>query len=183
MSTGQTGLTLVELLITLVILTVLIGIGVPGFKGTIESNRLQSQSYDISAALSYARIEAIDKGLSIALCSSTNSTSCRSDGNKNTWTDGWILFRDINANGSLDTPDCTNDNKDCILKVWNSLSGSSVLTSTTNHLVFASDGRLQSSTLSFTLTTDSPALCGINQKRTLSVLATGRLTITESDCP
>jgi type IV fimbrial biogenesis protein FimT len=177
------GYTLMELLITIAIMVIVMAIGVPSFDAIVKNNRLESQTYDISTAFSVARMEAIDKGVTMSLCSSTDQATCRSDGDKNNWADGWILFRDINANGVVDTPNCANDANDCVIKVWPALTGASVLTGSSNFVVYAIDGRLNSAVMSLTLTADVAANCGSNQKRTFTLSVTGKLNTTESDCP
>jgi|SaaInl4_200m_RNA_FD_contig_51_453113_length_699_multi_6_in_0_out_0_1 type IV fimbrial biogenesis protein FimT len=179
-SIKKSGYTLLELLITIALVSILMGIGIPSFKSTIESNRLESQAYDLSTVFSLARMEGIDKSVTMSICSSSDQATCSGSNN---WANGWILFRDINANGVVDTPDCTDDSKDCVIKVWPVLSGSSVLTANGNFVTYATDGRIVGATINLTLTADTPANCGANQKRSFSVTATGKVNMVKSDCP
>ena len=177
------GYTLLELLITLAIMAIVMALGIPSFNNALQNNRLESQTYDISTAFSLARMEAIDKGVTVTLCSSSDQATCRTDADQNNWAGGWILFRDINANGQVNTPNCTIIANDCVVKVWPALSGASVLTGTNNFVIYAIDGRLSSAVMSLTLTPNLPAECGVNQKRTLTLSVTGKLNTLESDCP
>lgn len=82
----QSGFTLVELIVTMSVLAVLLGIGVPSFQATIQGNRITTTANDLVAALQFARSEAVRRGVNVTLCSSNNQTSC-----SGTWTDGWVV--------------------------------------------------------------------------------------------
>lgn len=55
------GFTLIELMITLALLTVVVTIAVPNFTAFIQKTRLQGQADDLAAFLQYARGEAVTK--------------------------------------------------------------------------------------------------------------------------
>lgn len=65
------GLTLVELMVTLTVLAVLLGIAVPSFRSLIESSRLTSQANDLLHGLQTARSEAIRRNTAVRFCSTT----------------------------------------------------------------------------------------------------------------
>jgi type IV fimbrial biogenesis protein FimT len=72
----QRGFTLIELLVTISIMAILLGIGVPSFRGMIEANRLSSASNDLLSGLQFARSEAIKRGIPVVFCSSSDQSSC-----------------------------------------------------------------------------------------------------------
>lgn len=84
------GFSLVEVLITIVIAAIILGIGVPSFRNLIINNRIVSQTNEIIGVISIARSEAIRKNTSVSLCrvSANNSSSCA--GSSATW-DHWII--------------------------------------------------------------------------------------------
>jgi type IV fimbrial biogenesis protein FimT len=97
----QTGFTLMELLIVIAIAGVLVAVGVPGLRTMVENNRLTSQINQFSSSLALARSEAVKVNDHVAICPSTNGSSCAADVD---WNVGWITF--INrrhANGAHDT--------------------------------------------------------------------------------
>lgn len=55
------GFTLIELMITLALLTIVVGIAVPNFTAFIQKTQLQGQADDLVATLQYARGEAVTR--------------------------------------------------------------------------------------------------------------------------
>ena len=98
MSRVRHGFTLIELMISLVVLVVLIAIGIPGMQGLINTGRLSSAANEISAAVQLARTEALRRNRSVVLCRSDTLAAC-ADGA--VW-DGWLVFVDTNNNGTVD---------------------------------------------------------------------------------
>lgn len=58
----NSGFTLIELMIVVILLVIVATMAVPGFQGLIESNRLQSTTNDVLGILNYARSEAVRRG-------------------------------------------------------------------------------------------------------------------------
>lgn len=79
MKAKQTGFTLIELMFTLIVLAVLLGIGVPNFRDFIRNSRLSSAANDLLADLNLARSEAVKRRVPVTLCKSTDGTSCATD--------------------------------------------------------------------------------------------------------
>lgn len=93
-SAAARGFTLVELAITLVVLSVLMAIGAPLFTEVINSSRLTSNANEIVAALQTARSEALRRNAPTSFCQSSNGATCS---NVATW-QGWLVFADVNGN-------------------------------------------------------------------------------------
>lgn len=85
------GFTLAELMITLVILGILVGVGVPTFLDATLSSRLGSVANNLVVSAHLARSEAIKRNVTVRLCPSTNGTSCAS---QSTLEGGWIVIAD-----------------------------------------------------------------------------------------
>lgn len=75
------GFTLVELMVTLVVLSVFLGLAVPSFRGLLDAQRLKAMAYDMVADLSLARSEALKRGSDITLTPQQTGD----------WTAGWTL--------------------------------------------------------------------------------------------
>lgn len=94
----QSGFTLVELLVVVVIAGVLLAIGVPSFGDAFERNRIVTQTNDITAAFSFARSEALRSNAEVRICpSNAAQNGCAAD-----WTEGWLVWQDEDADGTLD---------------------------------------------------------------------------------
>jgi len=90
----QTGVTLIELLVTLSIAVILMTIAVPGFQDFFRRNRVEGAASNLVAALNYARSEAIRRGVRVTVCGSSNPQAATPDCVANAWSAGWIVFVD-----------------------------------------------------------------------------------------
>jgi type IV fimbrial biogenesis protein FimT len=88
--------TLIELMVTIVILAVLIGIGVPSFRNASLGARLGSVANDLLASIQLARSEAIKRNETVTLCTSTDGTTCAAS--QVSWEQGWVI---LNAAGNV----------------------------------------------------------------------------------
>lgn len=85
------GLSLIELMVTVVVLAIILAVAVPAFQGTIASNRLTTSTNDLLSAMAMARSEAIRRGGRVTVCKSADGTACTTAGG---WEQGWIVFTD-----------------------------------------------------------------------------------------
>jgi type IV fimbrial biogenesis protein FimT len=100
------GFTLIELIITLVIASVLLGIGVPNFRLFIQNSRITTQSNELIGAITSARSEAIKRNKTVVLCRSGNPTAATptcAAGGSFTWETGWLVFQDANGDNIFTT--------------------------------------------------------------------------------
>lgn len=103
---GDRAFTLIEVVISLLILAAVIMLVIPMARDFIERNRLASTVYQLLAALNLGKISAIHSGKVVTLCKSRDGHQCSGD-----WSDGQILFIDEYANGTVDA-------NDEIIRVW-----------------------------------------------------------------
>jgi type IV fimbrial biogenesis protein FimT len=89
-SASQRGFTLIELMVTLVIVSVLLAIGVPSVAKLIASNRISTHTNEFVGALSLARAEAVRR---------SEGVSVRSKDGDIEFATGWTIFRDPGLTG------------------------------------------------------------------------------------
>lgn len=97
---NKQGFTLIELIISIAILSIALSIAVPSFTQLINQNKVASQADELLSSFAVARAEAIKENQVVTICKSSNQTSCTSSDD---WIDGWIVFFDsVTANGQVD---------------------------------------------------------------------------------
>src|ERR1700761_9482969 len=96
---GVAGFTLIEMLMTIAIAAILMGIAIPSFRYVTNANRIASELNGLLGDLQLARAEAIKEGRTVTVCQSNDGTSCT---NSTTWQNGWIVFSDPTNVGVYD---------------------------------------------------------------------------------
>jgi len=94
------GFTAIELMVTLTITMILIGVAVPTFMRVTAQNQLATSANAFTRALAFARQSAISTNAPVTLCAGSTS-GCFSHNNWN-WAKGWLAFIDRNHDGALD---------------------------------------------------------------------------------
>jgi type IV fimbrial biogenesis protein FimT len=169
---SERGFTLLELMVAITVLGILLGLAIPSFRETIESNRIVAQNNEFVGSLHYARSEAIKRSDTVSLCPSTNGTSCATSTN---WSTGWIIFTDLNANGAL------NSGIDTLLQARPATTDNITIGSTTfSFLRFSSSGMLVGTTAgTFSLLKTG---CTGLKAREIGVSVTGRVSTKKVSC-
>lgn len=120
----QRGFTLPELMITVLILGILLGLGVPTFLDATLSSRLGSVANNLVVSAYLARSEAIKRNVTVRLCPSTNGTSCAS---QSTFEGGWIVIADYPGT----TPDVVIQKQSAVsggIRIFHKDTGGSAVT-------------------------------------------------------
>jgi len=94
------GLTLIEILVTVTILSVLVSAAVPSFTYALAGYRISGQVNGWLGDLQYTRAEAIKRGQTVTLCISSDGSTCATG---TSWQQGWIVFADANGNATVDS--------------------------------------------------------------------------------
>ena len=94
----QYGLTLLEMLITVAILALLVGVVAPSINTILVKNRVTGDINTLSAIAQQARFSAINEQFNVILCPTTSYSTCVSD-----WANAKMVFIDENSNGSRDS--------------------------------------------------------------------------------
>ena len=162
------GFSIIELMITVVILGVLMGIGIPAFQSTVKNNRMTSNLNAFITALNQARSEAVKQNQEVVVCTSTNGTSCA--GNTN-WENGWVVFVDRDNDGAIDDGNACGSGAtdDCILSVQTTLPGETTLRSAGTSISYFGSGASNGAD-TFTICDDR----GASEAKAVIVSSTGR---------
>ncbi|MGH1430207.1 MAG: GspH/FimT family pseudopilin [Neptuniibacter sp.] len=99
------GFTLLELISSLAIMSILIGVALPFFSDVIDRQNLNTDSMAIRRALSYARMAAITRQERIIVChwDGTNGCSGNSARYSYQWSNGLLIFNDPDENKTLNS--------------------------------------------------------------------------------
>jgi type IV fimbrial biogenesis protein FimT len=97
------GFTLIELMITVAIMSILLTVGLPSFQSIIASSRLTAAANAMVSALQLARMEALKQHKPVAITKKNGD-----------WKNGWIVFVDTNRNNSQGSDEPTIASFDAI---------------------------------------------------------------------
>lgn len=142
----QHGFTLIELMMTIIVAVILVGIAIPSFSNMINRNRLVTHTNDVVMAMQLARSEAITRNSTMTFCraAAVNSTNCA--GSAANWR-YWIIR---NAGGEVirrgEIPAYGNT-----LRVTSTLTG--------DRMTFSSDGLARNGTTTTLLSTQRIRIC------------------------
>ncbi len=101
--TKSVGFTILELMVTIALGGVLIGVAVPSFVDFVANNRMVSATNELAAHVNIARAVAVSRNIPVSLCASADGASCASDVR---WDKGWLVFTDNTGSiGELDGSD------------------------------------------------------------------------------
>jgi len=113
------GFTLIELMVTLAVLSIVLGIGIPAFDRLVANGRLTSQINQSIGLIAFARSEAAKRtGTTITVCGSSDEATC----NTSNWESGWLVMNDVDGDRTIDAGD-----GDVLLRVGPALSGGNTL--------------------------------------------------------
>jgi type IV fimbrial biogenesis protein FimT len=84
------GFTLLELMFTVGLAALLLGIAIPSFRGMAASNRLVTIANEMVGAVNFARSEAITRNMNMTLCRSASDVSTACAPAAAVWT-SWIV--------------------------------------------------------------------------------------------
>ncbi|HKU15852.1 MAG TPA: GspH/FimT family pseudopilin [Steroidobacteraceae bacterium] len=180
MRTQSRGFSIIELVVTLTVGAILLGIAVPSFTEIIRQNRIANQTNEFMVTLAMARSEAVKRGGRVSVCSSNAQQTACAPGATN-WANGWLLFSDVVAPaGEVNIDGAPPD--DAIIQAWPAPSEEAMeVTSGRTYLSYDSDGRADANTV-FTV---RPHVCGSGAQnvRTITVNPSGRVGKAATACP
>ena len=157
----NSGFTLIEVLITALLIAIVMAVGVPSMSEFIKNDRLATQINTLVGHLSLARSTAVSRHQPVVVCASNDQATCSSID----WADGWIVFVDADASGDVSLGDE-------LLRVQQALEGDNTLDSTAGDIViYDNRGFAPDSTGVFALCDDR----GDAHMKSITISNTGRV--------
>jgi type IV fimbrial biogenesis protein FimT len=117
----QRGFTLIELMVTLMVIAVVIVMGAPSMADFINEMRMTSATNDLLSFFNYARSESAKRGARVTVCLSTNLSTCDTTGTD--WAQGALAFVDTDGDNQVDTGET-------VVRVLNPSSGVTIFAKT-----------------------------------------------------
>ncbi len=146
-----TGLTLIELMVTLSVFAIMTAIGTASFSGIAQSNRYTTQINTLITDLAYARSEAATRNRAVSIVANTGTN----------WATGWQIV--VAGSGA-------------VIRNTDALPSMLTLNGNVNTISYRSDGTQTSGAVSITLCeSGKPG----NYGKQITINTTGRHTLTE----
>lgn len=104
----NTGFTIWELVVVMVIVVVLSRLAIPAFSSSTQQRRSEVIAAQLQDIIQYSRAEAIRRGVVITLCGANYTTNktlygCQSGSNTNNWSEGVLSYIDRDINSSYNS--------------------------------------------------------------------------------
>ena len=97
----KSGFTLIELMVTVAIVSIVVAFGIPAMTEFSKNDRLTTNINTLIGHLSYARSEAVKRSVQVTLCVSNNSGDPAPSCTGGNWEDGWIVYIDADGDDSF----------------------------------------------------------------------------------
>ncbi len=177
------GFTLIELIVTLAVAAIVLGIAIPSFNSSILNNKSAALGAEFNTALNLARSEAVKRSSRISICPSSDGANCLTASD---WAKGWMMFVDGATSDSS-----TSTSVGTVLRFWGDLDKRSVMSvkkgsTAISFIRFTSGGLLARANAA---DTDPRVVeahltgCTGSAKNTLRIRITGMTTVTKTGCP
>ncbi len=170
------GFTLVEVIITLIVISIIAAVGIPGLGSLMANNQATANTNNLVTALSFSRSESVKRGIQVSLCAKSaaepGNTIC--GGGNTDWSNGWFAFVDPNSGAAKDyAPTAANQ-----LRSWAAPAGNFTMTGPAS-VSFTSSGDLQGGPAILTI---NYSQCTGQQNRSITIETTGRTSLTQQTC-
>ena len=116
----NSGFSLVELMVTVAIISVVVAFGIPSMTEFSKNDRLTTNINTLVGHLAYARSEAVKRSVQVSLCVSNNSGTAAPSCTGGNWEDGWMIYIDADGDNSFTAGEE-------VLRVQQALEGSNTL--------------------------------------------------------
>jgi type IV fimbrial biogenesis protein FimT len=168
------GFSLIELMITLLILSILIAMALPQLSDVSNEISFNSLQQNLISSLLYSRSEAIKNGSNTLVCPSLNNATCSVT--PQDWSQGWIIVTDEDLDGAYDPA------IDTLLRAQSIESTARITWSNSSPVIFEGDGTVNSTSSGSFKLCDSRAVSTV--ARGIAINLSGRVRSSDSvTCP
>jgi type IV fimbrial biogenesis protein FimT len=158
------GFTLIELMVTVAILALVLGIAIPSFQDFVRRNRMAAATNNLVSALALARSEAVRRAARVTIASAD-------------WSGGWQVFVDTGTVGD------SSDADDIVLRVYQpNAGGAAAITPDANFSDYISYLPSGESMGSGGSGSGDFELCIDGNARVVSINNTGRVSTASGSC-
>ena len=168
---NQSGLTLIELMVTTAIMVIIITTAIPAFKGLFENKNIPQIASIFEKSIKLARTEAVNRNTEV-------NVKPKEESGNGDWSQGWYLEY-IPDDGDPDT-----DDKPVLIRTFPAIPGNLTTFKSSDNIkdgfTIRANGQLKSAAGTFSL--KSPTNCAAGSY-TLSLLVSGTIKKAESACP
>lgn len=161
------GFSLIEVVVTLMVVAVLAVVAMPTFTGTLRQSRMTAAANNLVSALNTARSEAVMRARRVSVCPSADGDGCGGSD----WSVGWIAYVDGGVAGRF-------DGDDLVLRAWPALKQGDRVSAARAGISFAATGASDNAA-DFVV---RPERCSVDQQRRVSLLAFGRVSARREAC-
>jgi type IV fimbrial biogenesis protein FimT len=118
----QKAFTLIELMVTVTIAAIVLGIAIPSFNTQIQNSRSVALGEELASAFNFARSEAVKRGQRVSICASSDGAVCGGG-----WNGGWMVFLDGANTDNAAAAVVSN-----VLRYWDDIDNRAVVTVSNN---------------------------------------------------
>lgn len=171
----QAGFSLIELMVTIAVAAILLGLALPSFTASIRSNRVSSAANTLLATINFARMEAMRSKETAQICPN-NKGAC--GGN---WSQGLLVWTDEDRSGGL--------NGDEVRRIVEPRSGVVVNVAGANvvegaeSIAFSARGRRIGTANTVIEIKSEVCEKGVANRRSIAINAAGHADINREECP
>lgn len=165
----QAGFTLIELIVVVAIVAILASLAAPSFRTLMVKRAVLAAGETLVSDLAFARSEALKRTATTIVCRSTNGTSCAGIGS---WSDGWIVFVNMDANTTVDAGDTVIRVQQAFSNIASIHDDSNPAGSTMPFIRYDPTGRARGANQTFNVTPTGTVPSGV--VRVVCVSITGR---------
>lgn len=186
------GFTIIELLITMVVLGVILALGLPNLREFLVRNQAAAITTEFSSDIARARIEAISRNNCVTICMSSNTANALTGGTPtcattgDNWQAGWITFSNPSCSGTQNNPTTNGSSLISVRQAGSEAFQLKANPTAVRRFMFESRGLTNSGQSNFTLSYE-PESVSSPHYRSICISSAGRVTIKEyagvSACP